>query len=409
MILKKSMPFLFIPLFISLVACLGDQNDITNESQVNLLDDFNYTAYWKNNEQVQERCVKSDSLCIEEHWVNIGEPTGLSYLPVEEISSSSKSSSSEAISSPAELSSSSSIEEISSSGVVVQTVATPTFSIEARTYTSTQSVAISTTTAGATIHYTTNGSIPKTSSTVYSGSISVSTSQTLKAIAIKTTWDNSAVASAEYIINLSPGTFTDSRDSKIYKTTTIGTQVWMAENLNYETTSGSYCYDDDSTNCDTYGRLYTWTIAMDGASSTTANPSGIQGVCPTGWHLPSDAEWETLASYIANDAGLTGSSGDEWTEIGQKLKTTTGWMENSGISSDDAYGFSGLPGGRGNSNGGSYNHVGKVGHWWSSTENENGSIFAYYRYLSYYDDYFYRYGYYLKSYAHSVRCIQDNP
>jgi hypothetical protein len=223
MILKKSMPFLFIPLFISLVACLGDQNDITNESQVNLLDDFNYTAYWENNEQVQERCVKSDSLCIEEHWVNIGEPAGLSYLPVEEISSSSHSSSSalilsssvisnnseaasssaevssssEEISSSSELSSSSSIEEISSSNVVIQTVARPTFSIEGGIYTSTQSVAISTTTAEATIYYTKNGSMPTTSSLVYNssivynGPISVSTSQTLRAIAVKTAWDNS--------------------------------------------------------------------------------------------------------------------------------------------------------------------------------------------------------------------------
>jgi uncharacterized protein (TIGR02145 family) len=425
MILKKSMPFLFIPLFISLVACLGDQNDITNESQVNLLDDFNYTAYWENNEQVQERCVKSDSLCIEEHWVNIGEPAGLSYLPVEEISSSSHSSSSalilsssvisnnseaasssaevssssEEISSSSELSSSSSIEEISSSNVVIQTVARPTFSIEGGIYTSTQSVAISTTTAEATIYYTKNGSMPTTSSLVYNssivynGPISVSTSQTLRAIAVKTAWDNSAVFTASYVINPSSGTFTDNRDSKTYKTTTIGTQVWMAENLNYETTSGSHCYDDNSTNCDTYGRLYTWSAAMNGASSSSMSPSGVQGVCPTGWHLPSDAEWTELTDYIiANTPAAIESRYD----IGGYLKHTY----SSSFRGNDYFGFSALSGGY--HDGSSFERYGTNGFWWSSTEYESTPIE---RSLNYRNDIFGR----SKSYAYSVRCLRDSP
>jgi hypothetical protein len=82
------------------------------------------------------------------------------------------------------------------------------------------------------------------------------------------------------------GVMVDSRDGQTYKTVTIGTQIWMAENLNYETTN-SYCYDDDPSNCSKYGRLYTW------AAATKA--------CPIGWHLPSDDEWNTLFTAVGGD------------------------------------------------------------------------------------------------------------
>ena len=81
-----------------------------------------------------------------------------------------------------------------------------------------------------------------------------------------------------------PETFTDSRDGKTYKTVKIGNQTWMAENLNFTTAEGSWCYDDDTVNCNKYGRLYSWETARD--------------VCPAGWHLPSKAEFETLLSNV---------------------------------------------------------------------------------------------------------------
>lgn len=79
-------------------------------------------------------------------------------------------------------------------------------------------------------------------------------------------------------------TFTDPRDGKVYKTVKIGNQIWMAENLNYDAGRGSWCYNNISSNCDIYGRLYDWETAKH--------------VAPTGWHLPSKSEFETLLNYL---------------------------------------------------------------------------------------------------------------
>jgi uncharacterized protein (TIGR02145 family) len=196
------------------------------------------------------------------------------------------------------------------------------------------------------------------------------------------------------------GTLTDARDGKEYLTTTIGTQTWMAENLKYETASGSYCYNDDLANCNIYGRLYTWGAAMGGASSSSNVPSGVQGVCPEGWHLPSDAEWTILSDYvIANSAGT--STGN----IGPFMKSTTGWNAGSGITSYDTFIFSALPGGIRN-NDGSYGNVGSLGVWWSSTESYGSYVNSWL--LRYDFDYFARnISDKDKAFAYSVRCLMN--
>jgi uncharacterized protein (TIGR02145 family) len=183
---------------------------------------------------------------------------------------------------------------------------------------------------------------------------------------------------------------------KTYKTATIGTQVWLAENLSFDAGIGSYCYSGKSAKCDTYGRLYTWSAAMDGATSSSASPSGVQGVCPTGWHLPSDNEWTILNNYVDANNGDNG--------IGNSLKTTKGWA-SSGVNATDQFDFSGLPGGYHSSLGGYY-YVGGYGNWWSSTEHSITN--AYFRHLLYYKDTF-PWGFNDKAHAFSVRCLQDAP
>lgn len=155
--------------------------------------------------------------------------------------------------------------------------------------------------------------------------------------------------------------FTDPRDGQTYAVVQIGNQCWFAENLNYDT-GNSWCYDDDDSNCSTYGRLYDWQTALS--------------ACPDGWHLPSDAEW---AQLIDNLGG-----GDV---AGGKMKSTTGWNDPN-TDATNSSGFSGLPGGLKKDDGGSqgndtYDGIGYYVYWWSSTEAEDDASFALYRILGY--------------------------
>ena len=183
-----------------------------------------------------------------------------------------------------------------------------------------------------------------------------------------------------------------------FKTTKIGEQTWMAENLNCDPGTGnSACYDNDLACCAKYGRLYDWSTAMGLPSSCNDNSCSSQiqskhrGICPSGWHLPSDAEWTVLTDYVGGRS-----------TAGTKLKATSGWNDD-GNGTDD-YGFSALPGGGGRS-GGSFGYVGDDGYWWSASEvgTDNASL----RYMSYYFssvDFFYNGD---KSRLYSVRCLQD--
>jgi uncharacterized protein (TIGR02145 family) len=167
-------------------------------------------------------------------------------------------------------------------------------------------------------------------------------------------------------------TFTDSRDRKRYRTVKVGDQTWMAENLNFNA-SGSACYANDPSNCDTYGRLYDWNTA--------------RAACPAGWRLPSDADWETLINFVGSNAGT-------------KLKSRTGW-HNNGNGTDD-FGFSALPGGFGWD--GSFGNVGYRGYWWSATEYDASNAWSRPMYWGSSDVYRWDFN---KTYQFSVRCLQD--
>ena len=198
------------------------------------------------------------------------------------------------------------------------------------------------------------------------------------------------------------GSITDTRDGQTYRIVTIGNQTWMAQNLNYKTESNSYCYNGEESNCSKYGRLYTWAAAMDSVGSWSANGKGcgygktcsptypVRGVCPTGWHLPTQTEWNTLFTAVGGSV-----------TAGTKLKSTTGW-NSSGNGTDD-YSFSALPAGYRYSNG-NYEHEGINAYFWSSTE--YNSKHAYYMYLNYYRGSAYL-NYYYKGNGYFVRCVQN--
>jgi uncharacterized protein (TIGR02145 family) len=174
------------------------------------------------------------------------------------------------------------------------------------------------------------------------------------------------------------GTFTDSRDGKVYKWVTLKDgEQWMAENLNYEI-NGSYCYDDNASNCNKYGRLYTWAVAKK--------------ACPSGWHLPSDAEWGRLAVIYGGyyDYGSSKNKGNP--------KSSYKALMDGGSS-----GFAALLGGNRHADG-SYNKLGKYGGYLSSTE-KNSDYAMYYDFRKTFSD-LSRYGSY-KERGRSCRCIQD--
>jgi uncharacterized protein (TIGR02145 family) len=94
--------------------------------------------------------------------------------------------------------------------------------------------------------------------------------------------------------------FCDNRDGKIYRWVKIGEQTWMAENLSHAVPTRSWCYENKEENCALYGRLYDWYAAMDFSNATSKDPSGVKGVCPEGWHLPSNAEGVKLLNSIGD-------------------------------------------------------------------------------------------------------------
>jgi uncharacterized protein (TIGR02145 family)/uncharacterized repeat protein (TIGR02543 family) len=191
--------------------------------------------------------------------------------------------------------------------------------------------------------------------------------------------------------NIDYGSFIDSRDGRSYSTVVIGTQAWMAENLNYSGSDDNtvgVCYGNISGNCDMYGRLYNWATVMGLPSTCNSSTCAGQvqsphrGICPAGWHVPSDDDWETLIRYVDPNA-----SGD-WDNIaGMILKSKSGW------DGTDDFGFSALPGG-GRYAGGYFLYAGEEGgYWWSTTNMEYDASYAWGRYMywnscewdSYYD------------------------
>ena len=169
---------------------------------------------------------------------------------------------------------------------------------------------------------------------------------------------------------------TDTRDDNVYRVVSIGDQIWMAENLNYKTATGSYCNPYIADFCDTYGRLYTWTTAMD-RSTDECGPGhvcdlgsgNVQGICPDGWHIPTQDEWKTLVINVDESLGGVWNK----TNVAAKyLKTTTDWKIFSEIENKDTFGFSALPAGLANSSG-DYGFVHDYADFWSASQSDDDS------------------------------------
>ncbi|NLB64091.1 MAG: hypothetical protein GX801_08310 [Fibrobacter sp.] len=208
----------------------------------------------------------------------------------------------------------------------------------------------------------------------------------------------------ELVAHFVSSTLNDSRDGKAYRTTQIGAQVWMAENLKYlpylngvvsdKSVPMYYVYDfygmdidsaESTTNYEDYGVLYNWSAAMAETPGSEANPSGVQGVCPAGWHLPSQGEWEQLLAQVEDKAG-------------EKLKADSGWKAHQGT---DDYDFSALAGGYFNQ--GKFLLRGENSYWWSSTDFDDISAYGSHIYYQY--DGLYA-GKYAKDDAFAVRCVR---
>ena len=162
-------------------------------------------------------------------------------------------------------------------------------------------------------------------------------------------------------------------DGNIYKTCTIGNQIWMAENLN--TTTHAYgqsmCYNGDEHYCASYGRLYSWEAALNGDSPLVWKPRGI---CPEGWYLPGDQQWGILEVYLGmppEDLYLLGDN--RGTDEGVKLMSEYGWRNGNGGSDD--YNFEALPAGRNRPGMSPFSGLGQLAFFWTPTEMGNGAIY----------------------------------
>lgn len=221
----------------------------------------------------------------------------------------------------------------------------------------------------------------------------------------------------------------DSRDGQVYRAIKIGTQTWMAENLNYADSVNypsmlgkSWCYNNESDSCEIYGRLYTWAAAIDSVSiylksgldcgyNKTCGLNGpIQGICPEGWHLPSFADYKKLFSYIG-DTEYSYCYGCFETTSGPKIKSQYLYEEN-GEGSDD-YGFSALPAGGFASDAGAdaiyrrrFYGQGKYASF--LTSDEDGLTDIIYMYASYNTENANVVNWLRKPDGISVRCVRDN-
>jgi len=184
--------------------------------------------------------------------------------------------------------------------------------------------------------------------------------------------------------------FVDIRDDQTYKFVKIGTQLWMRDNMNYYTPSGSWCYEEISSQCESYGRLYDYISAIN--------------ICPSGWHLPSDGEWKQLERYLGMSLSETHDVGWRYTgDVGDKLKDgTQEWYQYNSTGNNES-GFTARPSGHRLSDGTFTDRLYGAAFW---TSNSYPGDLAWARYLSGIESGVHRVTV-PKNSGRSVRCIKN--
>lgn len=218
-------------------------------------------------------------------------------------------------------------------------------------------------------------------------------------------------------------------DGNSYRTKKLGEQWWMVNNL--KTThyadgteiplvesvtvwealgleDKAYCYYDNGKNNEKriYGALYTWAAVMNGNPSSDQNPSRLQGVCPEGWHIPSDSEWKELEMFLGMTEAAIDSVGLRGGNQGSKLASSESFWLNGYLDSNPDFGSSGFnaqPGG-GRRYNGTFGHKGDNANFWTSTAYSNTRAWGRHIYSSYSSVHRY---YNVKSNGFSVRCVKD--
>lgn len=216
------------------------------------------------------------------------------------------------------------------------------------------------------------------------------------------------------------GSLYDDRDGKTYKTVKIGEQEWMAENLNYAPQDNyeysTMCYDNkdgkdgEVDNCQKYGRLYRWSVAIDSITlendsaitcgcrsygqGTCSMPNKWKGLCPNGWHIPTKQEWEKGLVRFVGGSDIAG----------KKLKSSEGWASIGGKNGTDEVCFTGLPAGYRD---GGANFKNDYMKFWTATNSKDNALSAYAMQSIKGYDWFSSTSHSACIEALSIRCIKD--
>ena len=204
------------------------------------------------------------------------------------------------------------------------------------------------------------------------------------------------------------GKLIDPRDGNEYGVAKIGDLFWMTENLRYADSTAmpslkenTWCHQDDK-NCSKYGRLYSWTAAMNLEKEYLTVPlfaayTETQGVCPDGWRVPNTTEWERMLAYVDSNNGDEGN--------GTSLKSVDGWDKADSVNTPaNRFGFNGKASGRRNNDGETFMSVGKYAFFWTATEKDDGTAYGWHLR---HDMNEFLPGNFYKDHGMSVRCVTD--